>query len=134
MPESNSSTSTAPDLRAALREQLERDRAELLAQVGADFDEAPTATATTGSGETEHIASGIDRSVRAALDARAVARLIEVDAALRRLDTGTYGRCERCESEIDLARLEAIPEVRLCMACQKREDAELGPRRRRRKS
>ncbi len=131
MSDSKSSTSTAPDLRAALREQLEQDRAELFAQVGAGFDEIPTATATTGFGETEHIASGIDRSVWAALDAHADARLVEVDSALRRLDTGTYGRCERCESEIAPARLTAIPEVRLCMPCQKREDAERDRRERR---
>lgn len=127
MPESNSSTSIAPDL-SAIRQRLERDRVELLAQLGTGFDDASMTTATTGSGETEHIASGIDRSVRAALDAHAEARLLEVEAALRRLDTGTYGRCERCEAEISPARLEAIPEVRLCMRCQKREDAELGPR------
>ena len=127
MPGSKMFMSTAPDLRVALRERLERDRAELLAQASPIFDEATT-TATTGSGETEHIASGIDRSVRAALDAHAGIRLVEVDAALRRLDTGTYGRCERCEFEISPARLVAIPEVRLCMSCQKREDAERGRR------
>jgi RNA polymerase-binding transcription factor DksA len=129
MRDPKSSTSTVPDLRLVLRERLERDRAELLAQAGTDFDDASPAPATTGFGETEHGASGIDRSIRAALDAQAVARLVEVDAALRRLDTGTYGRCERCEAEISPARLEAIPEVRLCMPCQKREDAQRAPRR-----
>jgi DnaK suppressor protein len=128
MTDTKSSTSTAPDLWALRRERLERDSAELLAQVEPGLEEAPTATATTGSGETEHIATGIDRSVRAALDAHAEARLIEVDAALRRLDAGTYGQCERCESEISRARLDAIPEVRLCLPCQKREDAERGRR------
>jgi RNA polymerase-binding transcription factor DksA len=111
------------------RERLERDRADLLAQAERDLEDASVATATTGSGETEHIATGIDRSVIAALDAHAEARLVEVVAALRRLDAGTYGRCERCESEIPRARLEAIPEVRLCLQCQKREDAERGRRR-----
>ena len=129
MSETNTKTSTAPEPRVAIREQLERDRAELLAQAEPVLHEPTEATATTGSGETEHIASGIDRSVRAALNAHAGARLVEVNAALRRLDTGTYGRCERCEGEISRARLEAIPEVRLCMSCQKREDAELRWRR-----
>ena len=123
MTDTKSSTSTAPDL-WVLRERLERDRAELLAQAAPGLEEVPAATATTGFGETEHIATGIDRSVRAALDAQAEARLVEVDAALRRLDAGTYSQCERCESEISRARLDAIPEVRLCLSCQKREDAE----------
>lgn len=129
MPDTTTTTSTAPELSVAIREHLERDRAELLAQAERTVEDAPAATATTGSGETEHIASGIDRSVRAALNAQAGARLVEVNAALRRLDTGTYGQCERCETEISRARLEAIPEVRLCMPCQKREDAERGQRR-----
>jgi DnaK suppressor protein len=115
--------STGADLWIVLRERLERDRAELLAEAGLSFEDAPAPTATTGLGETEHIATGIDRGVRAALDAHAASRLAEVDDALRRLDAGTYGECERCAAEIPGVRLEAIPEVRLCMPCQKREDA-----------
>jgi RNA polymerase-binding transcription factor DksA len=128
MLETKSSTSTAPDLWVARRERLERDRAELLAQAAPGLDDA-SASATTGLGETEHIAAGIDRSVWAALDAHAAARLVEVNDALRRLDAGTYGRCERCESEIARARLDAIPEVRLCLQCQRREGAERDRRR-----
>ena len=117
------SESAGADLRIILRERLEFDRAELLAQVGLTPEEVPPPTATTGFGETEHIATGIDRGVRAALDAHAVSRLAEVEDALRRLDAGAYGQCERCASEIPGVRLEAIPEVRLCMPCQEREDA-----------
>jgi DnaK suppressor protein len=124
MTDTRSTTSTEVDLRSVLRRRLEHDRAELLAQAGLALEETPAPTATTGLGETEHIASGIDRGVWAALDAHAAARLVEVDAALRRLDTGRYGRCERCASDIPDARLEAIPEVRLCVACQEREDAQ----------
>jgi DnaK suppressor protein len=32
---------------------------------------------------------------------------------------GTYGVCERCGEEIDFARLKAIPQTTLCMACRK---------------
>jgi RNA polymerase-binding transcription factor DksA len=47
----------------------------------------------------------------------AVAReqLDEVDAALERIDAGTYGRCERCGEPIGDARLEAIPAARFCI-------------------
>jgi DnaK suppressor protein len=115
------SESAGADLRIVLRERLEFDRAELLAQVGLTPEDVPP-TATTGFGETEHVATGIERDVRAALDAHAMSRLAEVDDALRRLDAGAYGQCERCASEIPGVRLEAIPEVRLCMPCQERED------------
>lgn len=43
----------------------------------------------------------------------------EVEAALLRLDEGTYGFCESCGAEVPLERLEALPETRFCMSCPK---------------
>jgi DnaK suppressor protein len=44
--------------------------------------------------------------------------LAQVQAALGRFEQGIYGLCERCGEEIDPARLQALPYVALCMACQ----------------
>ncbi len=41
--------------------------------------------------------------------------LADVEHALRRLDDGTYGRCEACGKPIDTARLEAMPAARFCV-------------------
>lgn len=41
----------------------------------------------------------------------------EVVAALRRLEAGTYGRCEACQKEIAAERLEAVPYARQCVSC-----------------
>jgi len=41
----------------------------------------------------------------------------EVQAALRRLDEGTFGKCESCGRTIAEARLEAIPYTRHCIKC-----------------
>ena len=66
--------------------RLERERAQLLAELELTAAEAPDEpTATTGSGETEHINSGIEQGVQAALDARTAVRLAEIEDALRRL-------------------------------------------------
>jgi DnaK suppressor protein len=43
--------------------------------------------------------------------------LAEVRAALKKLDEGTYGICERCGKPITPARLEAKPATRLCIDC-----------------
>ncbi len=43
--------------------------------------------------------------------------LVKVEDALRRLDEGTYGFCERCHEPIAPARLEAMPDARRCMTC-----------------
>jgi DnaK suppressor protein len=42
----------------------------------------------------------------------------DVTKALRRLDDGTYGKCERCGREIPIERLEAIPTASLCVSCK----------------
>jgi DnaK suppressor protein len=45
-----------------------------------------------------------------------------VEDALVRFNTGTYGLCVDCGSEIDAARLEAIPYAALCLKCQTRRE------------
>ena len=42
------------------------------------------------------------------------AEIGDLDAALRKIDEGTYGRCEVCGKEIDAERLEAMPGTRTC--------------------
>lgn len=49
--------------------------------------------------------------------------LEEVRHALEKFEDGTYGICESCGAPIDLARLEAKPEARYCLACQSRREA-----------
>jgi DnaK suppressor protein len=49
---------------------------------------------------------------------RETARLIELEAALKRLNQGTYGICTVCGGPIMEARLDAMPETAHCMACQ----------------
>jgi DnaK suppressor protein len=43
--------------------------------------------------------------------------LEDIEAALVRIDRGTYGRCELCGGPIGHQRLGAIPEVRTCITC-----------------
>ena len=44
----------------------------------------------------------------------------EIDAALARLDAGTYGRCVSCGSAIPVERLEFRPFAAACVTCQQR--------------
>ena len=43
--------------------------------------------------------------------------LAQVDEALGRIADGSYGRCEECGKAIPVARLEALPHTKLCVAC-----------------
>lgn len=44
--------------------------------------------------------------------------LREVEAALHRIEAGTYGTCQECEEPISIKRLDAVPWARFCVKCQ----------------
>ena len=46
--------------------------------------------------------------------------LAEVEAAIHRMDRGTYGVCESCEERIPEVRLGALPWARYCVKCAER--------------
>lgn len=56
-----------------------------------------------------------DVQLRNALDMDVSRLLNEVDAALQRLENGTYGLCDTCHDPIEPERLLADPLVRLCL-------------------
>jgi DnaK suppressor protein len=43
--------------------------------------------------------------------------LLQVNEALDRIRTGSYGTCQQCGKEIGLVRLEAIPQTPYCVTC-----------------
>ena len=46
------------------------------------------------------------------------AELCDVNLALQKIDSRTYGLCENCSSQISKKRLKALPFARLCIGCQ----------------
>jgi len=53
----------------------------------------------------------------------------QIDAALERLNTGAYGRCDACGEGIPIARLRAVPFATRCVPCQSaKEDGGSGRR------
>lgn len=69
-----------------------------------------------GFGEGDTLSVERDRLLVVAGDAQA--RVGEIDAALARVDAGTYGTCDVCQQPIPEARLEAVPEATLCVTCK----------------
>ncbi len=59
-----------------------------------------------------------EREKMATLISRETDLLKELDAALERVRTGAYGKCEVCGADISPARLEALPFATLCVKCQ----------------
>ena len=50
--------------------------------------------------------------------------MADIDDALKRIDQGTFGRCENCHREIPGERLEAVPYARYCIRCAQKLQAE----------
>lgn len=46
-------------------------------------------------------------------------KLKNVNLALEKIEKGEYGICEKCKKEIPKERLEACPEARFCVECEK---------------
>ncbi|MFT4585705.1 MAG: DnaK suppressor protein [Gammaproteobacteria bacterium] len=58
-----------------------------------------------------------------ALDDTLSLELRAVEAALARVESGTFGRCVTCGEGIDAARLDALPFADSCVACQQSAEA-----------
>ncbi|MEZ4616049.1 MAG: TraR/DksA C4-type zinc finger protein [Caldilineaceae bacterium] len=53
--------------------------------------------------------------------------LQQVEQALARIDSGTYGLCRNCEQPINDERLAALPYATLCIDCQTQLAHKSGP-------
>lgn len=51
---------------------------------------------------------------------RRAERVSQIEAALQRLDEGTWGQCEQCGGKIAGARMQALPTASLCVDCASR--------------
>lgn len=108
------------DQRALLDEQR-AERAQAVDALAAEVDtyvhrQEEGAAQVEGFGRGETPSVELERARE--LHTQALARLAEVDAAVARLDAGSYGRCEVCGGPIGRARLEAIPTATHCINCQ----------------
>jgi len=99
----------------AIRATLVDERGRLLTEVS----ETIQAPGQMTYGSQAAAASQVFEQQRdLALRDRSVSHLELVDAALGRLDAGTYGTCLRCAKPIAPARLGALPWAAQCIACQ----------------
>jgi DnaK suppressor protein len=48
--------------------------------------------------------------------------LQQVDNALARIESRTYGVCASCEDTLNLKRLQAVPWATLCISCQEKQE------------
>src|SRR4051812_12735145 len=109
-----------------LKLELEREHTRLcenltwLAAAERAFGESQAEESSPG-GTLADIASDLtEQTFVASLEQIDRKRYDEVEAALHRIDEGTFGDCERCGKPINLGRLVAVPWTRYCVACSHR--------------
>jgi RNA polymerase-binding protein DksA len=102
---------------------LAQERMRVLAQVDdltAEFNEI-VRSVEAESPDDEHdpdgSTTGFERQRVAALLDHVRRRLAELDAAIDRIEVGTYGVCETCGGPIAPERLEALPTTTTCVDC-----------------
>lgn len=107
------------------RSRLNTDREQALDQI-AELEREFTAIVTSASegsagGDDEHDPEGatvaFERQHIAALVAQAREHLADIDAALRKVDSGIYEICDRCGGPIGEERLAARPASLICVRC-----------------
>jgi RNA polymerase-binding transcription factor DksA len=101
----------APKAVAALRAALLE---ELAAHQGYVEEAETTVDALTGQTDNDSI---LEREMAEHAAVRGIEAVADIQEALRRIEAGTYGACERCGGTIALERLEAIPYTRHCVTC-----------------
>lgn len=109
------------DLRSVLEDQRQF-RLDQLAQLDAQHGQARTEMVGRHLDDLDASADRARTEVSEVLAAAALHALDDINAALARMDSGTYGRCERCRADIPQDRLLAVPQARLCMTCQRRAE------------
>ena len=105
------------------------DRAATVHRIAAltrEFD-GIVESAALGNTDDEHDPEGatiaFERAQVASLLEQARSHLADLDQAIRRIEAGTYGRCEDCGQPITAERLAARPAARTCIACAVPPDA-----------
>jgi DnaK suppressor protein len=111
------------------KERLEKEREEIEKQLKEFAKEGkipedweakfPHFDGESGSGALERAADEVEeyeklRSTEQVLEVK----LKNINLALEKIKKGNYGICEKCGKEIELDRLEAVPEARFCKKCK----------------
>ena len=94
---------------------LDAERARLIAELGEEI-QAP-GQMTYGS-QAAAASQVFEQQRDLALRERATQQLALVDAAIERLENGTFGACVRCGQPIAPGRLEVLPWAAHCIGCQ----------------
>jgi len=106
----------APGKLGSIKRQLLEMRDDLIRTVRTQQLEE-SAEQDTGD-DADKASQSIEKELLFELSDNERMTLDHIEAALRKIDKGTYGACESCRKPIPKPRLEALPFARYCIVCQ----------------
>lgn len=114
-------------MKAAEREQYQSKLESIRSDLLGEFHRLRTETPDTIHDESDlshlpthnadHDSEGLQTSIE--IERVEGELLNQVDAAMRRIEEGTFGKCADCQKEIDKERLDALPYTPYCRHCAK---------------
>lgn len=112
-----SSSEDAPEY-AKAEAQLRERRLDVLALIeGHGEDGRPVELDQTRVGRLSRMDALQNQAMAQETERRRQHELTQIDAALRRLEDGSYGECLECGEPIAAKRLELDPSAPLCIGC-----------------
>lgn len=105
-----------------IRKKLVEQRKALLSEAEEALNSLPGQTIFPDLGD--QASAEIDRNFMLRLRGREQKLLKKIEAAIEKIDSGTFGICEACGQEIDIKRLEARPVTTMCIECKTEQEEE----------
>lgn len=106
------------------RVRLLEMKKQILREISEDLRQGREGAKDDGMDTYDLASEERDREISFILSDREREKLQAVEEALERIEEGTYGICESCDSEIAAGRLEALPFTRVCVSCQSEREKE----------
>lgn len=102
------------------KKQLEEERAKLMQELADHSHPVPLEDETGSNVDPEVQADEAEEfSNRLGVADALRARINEIDASINKINSGTYGKCERCGAQLTEEELKASPARRHCVKCQR---------------
>lgn len=101
---------------------LEERREEILRQAEATKEKGISFDPDDLPDEVDLASSEADQSMSLRLRDRERVLMKKIEKALKKIEAGEYGICEKCGDEIGIKRLEARPVTDLCIQCKEEEE------------
>ena len=113
-----------------IKKELMNEREQLLEQINSIKNESLSKSQKDASGDlsgyTLHMADmatdTYNREFSLELAEGERERLYNLIEALKRIEEGSYGRCDSCDGAISKPRLKALPQAKCCIKCQEKEE------------